>query len=105
MYLDSLDKNISVMNPLSIYKRQTDYEEWKQNEVNELKSLFPMNAPYKHRNIQNYLTVHVAEARDLKSKSSEGSHTYLKLFYDGQVYTSPIYRDDLNPKYNFKVNL
>lgn len=56
--------------------------------------------------ITAFVSLSVKEGKDMKSKSkSNENHSYIKIFYDGQVYTSPIFRDSLEPKWDFKVVL
>lgn len=61
----------------------------------------------KDERILYFLNISVIEAKGLKAKAKNGmlNNTFVRLFYDGLVYTSQIFKDSLDPRYNLDVSL
>ena len=88
----------------SIFNHPQDYSTWKSSELQSLQEKIDSEAHSSTSPINHFLSLSILEGKGIKSKAKNGvHHTYLKVYHDGQVYTSPLFMDSLEPKWNFDL--
>ena len=97
--------DLSATDP-AIFKSRDQYNEWKFGELQSMDEQIKAMIGQSKTDVTAFVSLSIKEGKDIKSKSKENEHhTYVKVFYDGQIYTSPIFRDSLEPKWNFETVL